>query len=53
MATDDFFHARLDQMIDPPHPLAVLASRMTWALFEAALAPPLARKDRLANLAAL
>ena len=25
MATDDFFHARLDQMIDLRHPLAALA----------------------------
>lgn len=30
MATDDFFRARLDQMIDLRHPLAVLASRMPW-----------------------
>lgn len=28
MATDDFFRARLDQMIDLHHPLAVLAGRM-------------------------
>jgi len=28
MVTDDFFRARLDQMIDLRHPLAVLASRM-------------------------
>ena len=31
MATDDFFRARLDQMIDLRHPLAVLAKRMPWA----------------------
>ena len=30
MATDDFFRARLDQMIDLRHPLAVLARRMPW-----------------------
>lgn len=30
MATDDFFRARLDTMIDMRHPLAVLASRMPW-----------------------
>ena len=28
MATDDFFHARLDTMIDLRHPLAKLAQRM-------------------------
>jgi len=30
LATDDFFHSRLDQMIDLRHPLAVLAQRMPW-----------------------
>ena len=28
MPTDDFFRARLDQMIDLRHPLAVLANRL-------------------------
>ena len=46
MVTDDFFRARLDQMIDMRHPLAVLAGRMPWAQIEAALAPSLARKNR-------
>lgn len=46
MATDDFFRARLDQMIDLQHPLAVLANRMPWAQIESALAPAFARKDR-------
>jgi IS5 family transposase len=46
MATDDFFRARLDQMIDLRHPLAVLANRMPWAPIEARLAPAFARKDR-------
>ena len=46
MATDDFFRARLDSMIDMRHPLAVLATRMPWAEIEAALAPMLAHKDR-------
>jgi transposase, IS5 family len=46
MAIDDFYRARLDQMIDLRHPLAVLANRMPWAQSEAALAPALARKDR-------
>ena len=38
MATDDFFRARLDQMIDMSHPLVVLARRMPWAQIEASLA---------------
>jgi transposase, IS5 family len=46
MATDDFFRARLDSMIDLHHPLAVLATRMPWAEIEASLAPALAHKDR-------
>ncbi|MFZ5561873.1 MAG: IS5 family transposase [Pseudomonadota bacterium] len=50
MATDDFFRARLDQMIDLRHPLAVLATRMPWAEIERALAPALAHKDRKGRL---
>ena len=50
MATDDFFRARLDQMIDLRHPLAVLARRMPWSQIEAALAPALAHKNRDGNL---
>ncbi len=46
MATDDFFRARLDGMVDLRHPLAVLASRMPWSQIEAALAPTFAHKDR-------
>lgn len=46
MATDDFFRARLDSMIDMRHPLAVLATRMPWAQIEASLAPLLLHKDR-------
>jgi IS5 family transposase len=46
MATDDFFRARLDSMIDMRHPLAVLATRMPWNLIEASLTPLLAHKDR-------
>ena len=46
MATDDFFRARLDSMIDMRHALAVLATRMPWAAIEASLAPALAHKDR-------
>jgi transposase, IS5 family len=44
MATDDFFRARLDVMLDPRYPLAVLAQRMPWAQIEASLAPLFARK---------
>ena len=46
MVTDDFFRARLDQMIDLRHPLAVLAGRLPWVRIEAALAPAFARKNR-------
>ena len=46
MATDDFFRARLDTMIDMRHPLAVLATRMPWAQIEASLAPAFAHRDR-------
>lgn len=46
MATDDFFRARLDQMIDLQHPLAVLANRLPWAQIESALAPAFARRNR-------
>jgi len=46
MATDDFFRARLEQMIDLRHPLAVLARRLPWAQIEAALAPAFTRQSR-------
>jgi transposase, IS5 family len=46
MATDDFFHSRLDSMIDLRHPLAVLATRMPWTEIEASLAPAFAHQDR-------
>jgi len=46
MATDDFFRARLDHMIDLRHPLAVLARRIPWPSIEAALAPRFMHKDR-------
>jgi IS5 family transposase len=51
MATDDFFRARLDQMIDLRHPLAVLANRMPWVQIEAALSPAFARKIRPGQVA--
>ena len=44
MTGDDFFRARLDAMVDPRHPLAVLARRMPWSEIEASLAPLFARK---------
>ena len=50
MATDDFFRARLESMIDMRHPLVVLASRMPWAEIESALAPALAHRDRKGRL---
>jgi len=50
MATDDFFRARLDSMIDMRHSLAVLATRMPWADIEASLAPLLAHQDRNGRL---
>jgi IS5 family transposase len=52
MATDDFFRARLDQMIDLAHPLAVLATRMPWSEIEAALVPAFAHRDRAGRVVA-
>ena len=52
MATDDLFRARLDDMIDLQHPLAVLATRMPWANIEASLAPVFARTSRSGKVAA-
>ena len=46
MATDDFFRARLDSMIDLRQPVVVLAACMPWAAIEASLAPLLAHTDR-------
>jgi hypothetical protein len=42
--SDDFFHSRIDQMIDLRHPLAVPASHMPWQEIEASLAKQLARE---------
>lgn len=50
MTTDDFFRARLDQMIDLRHPLAVLASRMPWSQIESSLAPMFAHRERKGRL---
>src|ERR1700709_605367 len=46
MSTPDFFRSRLDSMIDLRHPLAVLATRMSWASIEATLAPMFERRSR-------
>jgi hypothetical protein len=44
MATDDFFRARLEHMIDLRHPMAVLARKMPWPEIEAVLAPALGER---------
>ena len=49
MSTPDFFRARLDGMVDPRHPLVVLAGRLPWAKIEQVLAPHFARKARPAG----
>lgn len=46
MATDDFFRARLQTMIDLRHPLAVLAARLPRPGIEAALSVKFEREDR-------
>lgn len=46
MSTDDFFRARLDQMIDLNHPLAVLAQKIHWEQIDAALKPLLSATER-------
>ena len=47
-ATEDFFRARLDHMIDLRHPLCVLASRMPWQQIEASVSHLFMRKARAA-----
>ena len=44
METPDFFRSRLDAMLDPRHPLVILADRMPWTTLEEAL-----RKNRQAT----
>ena len=44
MSTPDFFRSRLDAMVDPRHPLAVLASRLDWEQIESRIAPLFARQ---------
>jgi IS5 family transposase len=46
MNTTDFFRARLDQMIDLRHPLAVLARRVPWDRIEEQLSLFFAHKNR-------
>ena len=46
MRTPDFFRARLDGMVDPRHPLVVLAGKLPWAQIEQVLAPCFGRKAR-------
>lgn len=46
MSTPDFFRARLADMIDHRHPLAVLSTRIPWTRLEATLSPTFARRDR-------
>jgi IS5 family transposase len=50
MATAAFSRARLDAMIDPRHPLAVLATRMPWEMIESNLAPAFAHRDRTGRM---
>jgi hypothetical protein len=44
--TDDFFRARLDELIDPRHPLAVLSTKLAWPAIESVLAAKLAHQNR-------
>jgi IS5 family transposase len=46
MNSTDFFRARLDQMIDLRHPLAVLARRMPWEQIEQQLSALFVHKNR-------
>ena len=44
--TDDFFRSRLDGMIDPRHPLAVLGDKLPWHKLEASIAPIFAHQAK-------
>ena len=46
MSTPDFFRSRLDAMVDPRHPLAVLAGRLDWEQIESRIAPLFARNGQ-------
>jgi transposase, IS5 family len=51
--SQDLFRARLDQIIDRRHPLAVLAARMPWAAIESELSEVLPPAPTGAGRAAL
>lgn len=53
MASDDFFRARLNTMIDLRHPLVVLAARLPWPVIEAALSTKFAHQELPAKSEAL
>jgi IS5 family transposase len=46
METADFFHARIDAMINLSDPLAVLARRLPWDQIKAATLAKFEREDR-------
>ena len=46
MSTPDFFRSRLDAMVDPRHPLVLLASRLDWEQIESRIAPLFARNGQ-------
>lgn len=46
MSTPDFFRSRLDPMVDPRHPLVVLAGRLDWEQIEARIGPLFALGER-------
>jgi IS5 family transposase len=48
--SDDFFHSRIDHMIDLRHPLKVLASHTPWQEIEASLAKQLARSGACSSI---
>lgn len=50
MSTPDMFRARLVDMIDLRHPLAVLARRIPWSALETSLAPAFARSQQPARV---
>lgn len=49
MSTPDFFRARLDGMLDPRHPLFVLAQHMPWEAIEATMRELIGRRQRSAR----
>ena len=46
MANRDLFRATLEEMVDPNHPLVVLAKRIPWAEIEERIAPLITRNLR-------